>query len=166
MTVELDIVERKNEENLKLSKQMSDTMKKLNLDENEPIAPITTDADDLDTTQTAAPSTEVQRFYAGKNVFITGGTGKQLWSTPQNDRLSSFCTAMKIAFDMNIHTCVGRMLNSITNELIGGVLASAWVCVYGCVHVSYVCRQLVAFKVTYFSFISITIHNTFSYIHL
>lgn len=76
MTVELDIVERKNEENLKLSKQMLDTMKKLNLDENEPIAPITTDADDLDTAQTAAPSTEVQRFYAGKNVFITGGTGK------------------------------------------------------------------------------------------
>lgn len=77
MTVELDIVERKNEENLKISKQMLDTMKKLNLDENEPIAPITTNADDLDTTQTTAQSTELQRFYAGKNIFITGGTGKQ-----------------------------------------------------------------------------------------
>lgn len=81
MTVELDIVERKNEENLKLSKQMSDTMKKLILDENEPIAPIApTIADaDLDSTHAnSVPSTqtELQRFYAGKNIFITGGTGK------------------------------------------------------------------------------------------
>lgn len=78
MTVELDIVERKNEENLKLSKQMSDTMKKLNIDENEPIAPIapTIDAADLEITHAnTAPSTDLQRFYAGKNIFITGGTG-------------------------------------------------------------------------------------------
>lgn len=80
MTVELDIVERKNEENLKLSKQMLDTMKKLNIDENEPIAPITPTIDaDLDTTNTTnnttAISTELQRFYAGKTIFITGGTG-------------------------------------------------------------------------------------------
>lgn len=78
MTVELDIVERKNEENLKLSKQMSDTMKKLNIDENEPIAPIAPTIDaDLDSTHanTTAPSTDLQRFYAGKNIFITGGTG-------------------------------------------------------------------------------------------
>ncbi|XP_031622375.1 fatty acyl-CoA reductase wat-like [Contarinia nasturtii] len=78
MTVELDIVERKNEENLKLSKQMLDTMKKLNIDENEPIAPITPTIDaDLDTTTTTnnTAATELQRFYAGKNVFITGGTG-------------------------------------------------------------------------------------------
>lgn len=73
MTVELDIVERKNEENLKLSKQMLDTMKKLNIDENEPIAPI--DADLEATNTNIAIATELQRFYAGKNIFITGGTG-------------------------------------------------------------------------------------------
>lgn len=78
MTVELDIVERKNEENLKYSKQLEDTMKKLILDENEPIAPISTnDADveinNLHYTQTAP--TDLQRFYGGKNIFITGGTG-------------------------------------------------------------------------------------------
>lgn len=83
MTVEstVDIVERKNEENLKLTKQMSDTMKKLMLDENEPIAPITpTIADaDLEITthaNTSSTQTELQRFYAGKNIFVTGGTGK------------------------------------------------------------------------------------------
>lgn len=82
MTVEssLDIVERKNEENLKLSTQMSDTMKKLILNENEPIAPIAptiADADLESTHANNAPSTqtELQRFYACKNVFITGGTG-------------------------------------------------------------------------------------------
>lgn len=81
MTVELDIVERKNEENLKISKQMSDTMKKLILDENEPIASITPTLgnDDLDTAHAnTAPSTELQRFYAGKNIFITGGTGNTI----------------------------------------------------------------------------------------
>lgn len=83
MTVEssLDIVERKNEENLKLSTQMSDTMKKLILNENEPIAPIAptiADADLESTHANNAPSTQtdLQRFYACKNVFITGGTGK------------------------------------------------------------------------------------------
>lgn len=80
MTVELDIV-RKNEENLKLSKQMSDTMKKLILNENEPIAPIAptiADADLESTHANTAPSTQtdLQRFYGGKNIFITGGTGK------------------------------------------------------------------------------------------
>lgn len=82
MTVELDIV-RKNEENLKLSKQMSDTMKKLILNENEPIAPIAptiADADLESTHANTAPSThtDLQRFYSGKNIFITGGTGKYL----------------------------------------------------------------------------------------
>lgn len=74
MTVESDIVERKNEENLKISKQMEDTMKKLMMDQNELIAPITL-ADDTNDTSIAS-QTELQRFYAGKNVFITGGTGE------------------------------------------------------------------------------------------
>lgn len=81
MTVELDIVERKNEENLKHTKQISDTMKKLILDENEPIASLTPTIADADLESTHAnttPSTDLQRFYAGKNIFITGGTGKKL----------------------------------------------------------------------------------------
>lgn len=81
MTVELDIVERKNEENLKHTKQISDTMKKLILDENEPIASLTPTIADADLESTHAnttPSTDLQRFYAGKNIFITGGTGKKI----------------------------------------------------------------------------------------
>lgn len=77
MTVELDIVERRNEENLKLSKQMEDTMKKLIMDTNEPIAAPINDVN-FDTANgncIATAPTELQRFYAGKNVFITGGTG-------------------------------------------------------------------------------------------
>lgn len=83
MTVELDIVERKNEENLKFSKQLEDTMKTLILDENEPIASIALPMNDADV-ETAtinhaqSAPTELQRFYGGKNIFITGGTGKDL----------------------------------------------------------------------------------------
>lgn len=83
MTVELDIVERKNEENLKFSKQLEDTMKKLILDENEPIASIALSLNDADV-ETAtinnaqSAPTELQRFYSGRNIFITGGTGKKL----------------------------------------------------------------------------------------
>lgn len=122
MTVELDIVERKNEENLKLSKHMSDTMKKLILDENEPIAPITSAIDDadLDTTHAiTAPSTEVQRFYAGKNIFITGGTGKNK-KTKWLIILSYHSTAIKIALLIGnvISQSRRRMLNRITNEFI------------------------------------------------
>lgn len=81
MTVELDIVERKNEENLKLNKQMEDTMKKLIMNENEPIAPITPAISDAEYEQAnlnwvTSTATDVQRFYSGKNIFITGGTGK------------------------------------------------------------------------------------------
>lgn len=81
MTVELDIVERKNEENLKISKHLEDTMKKLIIDENEPIAPIAPPMNDTDV-ETAnvhgaqSTPTDLQRFYSGKNIFITGGTGK------------------------------------------------------------------------------------------
>lgn len=77
MTVELDIVERKNEENLKHTKQMSETMKKLMLDKNEAsITPAIADTDLEMAHATTATQTELQRFYAGKNIFITGGTGK------------------------------------------------------------------------------------------
>lgn len=81
MTVELDIVERKNEENLKFSKQLEDTMKKLILNENEPIAPISLPMNDAEVEAAnvhcvqSAP-TDLQRFYGGKNIFITGGTGE------------------------------------------------------------------------------------------
>lgn len=83
MTVELDIVERKNEENLKFSKQLEDTMKKLILDENESIASIALPINEADV-ETATINhaqsvpTALQRFYGGKNVFITGGTGENL----------------------------------------------------------------------------------------
>lgn len=72
MTVETDIVERKNEENLKISKQMEDTMKKLLSEQNDIIAPLSLN-DDINST---SPQTELQHFYGGKNVFITGGTGE------------------------------------------------------------------------------------------
>lgn len=75
MTVETDIVERKNEENLKISKQMEDTMNKLISEQNDIIAPITLNDDDTNNTSIASQS-EIQRFYGGKNVFITGGTGE------------------------------------------------------------------------------------------
>lgn len=66
MTVEMDIVERKNEENLKHTKNMTGTIKKLILDENVPSF----------TPEESPAKTELQRFYGGKNIFITGGTGK------------------------------------------------------------------------------------------
>lgn len=79
MTVELDIVERKNEENLKLSKQMEDTVKKLIMEQGEPIAPIKPAINDaeyeLANWVPPTPPTDIQRFYTGKNIFITGGTG-------------------------------------------------------------------------------------------
>lgn len=80
MTVELDIVERKNEENLKHTKQIADTMKKLILNENDPIASMTptiaeTDSDITHANTTASTHTDLQRFYSGKSIFITGGTG-------------------------------------------------------------------------------------------
>lgn len=79
MTVELDIVERKNEENLKLSKQMKDTVKKLIMEQSEPIAPIKPAINDaeyeLANWVPPTPPTDIQRFYTGKNIFITGGTG-------------------------------------------------------------------------------------------
>lgn len=77
MTVELDIVDRRNEENLKLSKQMEDTMKKFLLDTNEPIA-VTMNNKHFETSNlncNVTLQTEIQRFYSGKNIFITGGTG-------------------------------------------------------------------------------------------
>lgn len=82
MTVELDIVERKNEENLKFSKQLEDTMNKLILDGNEPIASIALPMNDADIktatiNHVQTTPTELQRFYGGKNIFITGGTGKK-----------------------------------------------------------------------------------------
>lgn len=64
----MDIVERKNEENLKNRQNMTGTIKKLILDENDSIPSFTPEE--------APQSTELQRFYAGKNIFITGGTGK------------------------------------------------------------------------------------------
>lgn len=77
MTVELDIVDRKNEENLKLTKQMEDTMKKLIMEQSEPIAPAINDAEyDRANWVAPTPATDIQRFYAGKNIFITGGTGE------------------------------------------------------------------------------------------
>lgn len=69
MTVEMDIVERKNEENLKHTNNMNGAIKKLILDENDPIPSVAP-------SDISPPQTEIQRFYAGKNVFITGGTGK------------------------------------------------------------------------------------------
>lgn len=81
MTIELDIVERRNEENLKMTKHMEDTMKMIIRGENEIIAPIAASIDDdIDANTTnigsIAAQSEIQRFYAGKNVFITGGTGE------------------------------------------------------------------------------------------
>lgn len=75
----MDIVERKNEENLKHRKNVSGTIKKLILDENDPIPSFTPAIADTDleiTHTTSPPQTDLQRFYAGKNIFITGGTGK------------------------------------------------------------------------------------------
>lgn len=64
----MDIVERKNEENLKHTNKMSGTIQKLILDENDPIPSVAP-------SEISPPQTELQRFYAGKNIFITGGTG-------------------------------------------------------------------------------------------
>lgn len=80
MTVELDIVERKNEENLKHTIQIPDTMKKLILDENDPIASMTptiaeTNSEITHANNTTSTQTDIQRFYSGKSIFITGGTG-------------------------------------------------------------------------------------------
>lgn len=76
MTKEMDIVVRKNEENLKISKNLDDTMKMLIMGKNETIQPIAPlNEDDTDPVSTL---TEIQRFYSGKNVFVTGGTGKHL----------------------------------------------------------------------------------------
>lgn len=73
MTKEMDIVVRRNEENLKISKQME----MLIMGKNETIAPIAPINDDYETnTNAAITPTEIQRFYSGKNVFVTGGTGK------------------------------------------------------------------------------------------
>ena len=66
MTKEQDIVVRKNEENLKLTKQLEDKMKMI-------IEPVTTLNDELDK---ATVSTDLQRFYSRKNILITGGTGE------------------------------------------------------------------------------------------
>lgn len=84
MTIELDIVERRNEENLKMTKRMEDTMKMIIRGENEIIAPIAASIDDdfdANTTNSGsiAAQSEIQRFYAGKNVFITGGTGERFF---------------------------------------------------------------------------------------
>lgn len=79
MTVEMDIVERKNEENLKHRKNVTGTMKKLILNENDPnpsLTPAIADTDMENTHTTSPPQTDLQRFYASKNVFITGGTGR------------------------------------------------------------------------------------------
>lgn len=73
MTKEQDIVVRKNEENLKLTKQLEYTMKKI-VGENETIAPIPSLSDDE--TKKSNTLTEIQQFFARKNVLITGGTGK------------------------------------------------------------------------------------------
>lgn len=73
MTKEQDIVVRRNEENLKLSKQLESTMK-LIVDENETIAPTPSLNDDESNTTTS----ELQNFYARKNVLVTGGTGKRI----------------------------------------------------------------------------------------
>lgn len=80
MTVELDIVERKNEENLKHTIQIPDTMKKLILDENDPISSMTptiaeTNSEITHANNIASTQTDIQRFYSGKSIFITGGTG-------------------------------------------------------------------------------------------
>lgn len=64
----MDIVDRKNEENLKHTKNITGTIKKLILDENDPVPSFTPEE--------SPPQTELQRFYGGKNIFITGGTGK------------------------------------------------------------------------------------------
>lgn len=77
MTKEMDIVVRKNEENLKISKNLDDTMKMLIMGKNETIQPIAS-LNEEDEIQQTATLTELQRFYSGKNVFITGGTGKLL----------------------------------------------------------------------------------------
>lgn len=71
MTKEQDIVVRKNEENLKLTKQLEDAMKKI-VGENETIASIP--SLDADEDKNVTPS-EIQHFFARKNVLITGGTG-------------------------------------------------------------------------------------------
>lgn len=81
MTIESDIVERRNEENLKMTKHIEDTMKFIIRGENEIIEPIAAPIDgDIDANTThngpVTSQTELQRFYGGKNVFITGGTGE------------------------------------------------------------------------------------------
>lgn len=73
MTKEQDIVVRKNEENIKLTKQLEDTMK-LIVGENETLAPSPTLSDDESKSATA--TSELQHFYARKNVLVTGGTGR------------------------------------------------------------------------------------------
>lgn len=64
-----------------MTKHMEDTMKMIIRGENEIIAPIAASIDDdIDANTTnigsIAAQSEIQRFYAGKNVFITGGTGE------------------------------------------------------------------------------------------
>lgn len=78
MTVEMDIVEHKNEENLKHRTNMTGTIQKLILDENDSIPSCTPEE--------SPPQTDLQRFYAGKNVFITGGTGKSIGKSDNNDK--------------------------------------------------------------------------------
>lgn len=59
---------------------MEDTMKMIIRGKNEIIAPIAASIDDEfesnTNSESIAAQSEIQRFYAGKNVFITGGTGE------------------------------------------------------------------------------------------
>lgn len=89
MTVEMDIVERKNEENLK----HRTNIQKLILDENDSIPSCTPEE--------SPPQTELQRFYGGKNVFITGGTGK---SYRTNGQFNEHCI-------LSMHAVNGKLEN-------------------------------------------------------
>lgn len=75
MTKEQVILVRKNEENFKLTKQLEYTIQKI-VDENETIAPSPSMSDDE--SNKTSTSTEIQQFFARKNVFITGGTGNKI----------------------------------------------------------------------------------------
>lgn len=61
---------------------MEETIEKLIMEQSEPIAPIKAAINDAEYEQAnwvaQTPATEIQRFYAGRNIFITGGTGNFL----------------------------------------------------------------------------------------
>lgn len=80
----MDIVTRKNEENRKLSEShLNDIVNKLS---------------------------ELQKFYDGKNVFVTGGTGRTMISVKKEliiNRISSLGFMGKMLIDKLLRTCPG-----------------------------------------------------------